>query len=76
MKKNNIKFLGKILKVFSGAICTIEINVDEEVKHTIKAYLSGKMIKNHIKVTEGDIVSVIMTSYDTNKARIYKRYDK
>jgi len=41
--------------------------------HKIIAHLSGKMRKNHIKITPGDRVIVEVTPYDLTKGRIVRR---
>jgi translation initiation factor IF-1 len=42
--------------------------------HEILAQLSGKMRKNHIRVLNGDRVSVEMTPYDLTKGRLTFRF--
>ncbi|MFA5052646.1 MAG: translation initiation factor IF-1 [Parcubacteria group bacterium] len=39
----------------------------------ILAYLSGKMRKHHIRIVQGDTVSVEMTPYDDRRGRISRR---
>jgi translation initiation factor IF-1 len=39
----------------------------------ILAYLSGKMRKYHIRIVQGDKVSVEMTPYDDRRGRISRR---
>jgi translation initiation factor IF-1 len=39
----------------------------------ILAYLSGKMRKHHIRIVQGDKVSVEMTPYDDRRGRISRR---
>jgi translation initiation factor IF-1 len=42
--------------------------------HHVIAYTSGKMRKNRIRMLEGDRVTVEMTPYDLDKARIIFRH--
>jgi translation initiation factor IF-1 len=42
--------------------------------HKILAYAAGRMKKNHIRILEGDKVTVEMSTYDLNKGRITFRY--
>ena len=41
--------------------------------HPILAHLSGKMRKFHIRITQGDNVTVEMSPYDLEKGRITYR---
>ena len=41
--------------------------------HEILAHLSGKMRKFHIRITQGDSVTVEMSPYDLDKGRITYR---
>lgn len=42
--------------------------------HQLVAYSAGKMRKNHIRILVGDKVSLEMSPYDLNKARITFRH--
>ena len=42
----------------------------DESKHVITAYAAGKIRKNHIRILEGDKVTVEITPYDLTKGRI------
>jgi translation initiation factor IF-1 len=44
-----------------------------ESKHTIIAYLGGKLRKNNIKVLMGDLVEIEMSPYDLSKGRVTYR---
>ena len=41
--------------------------------HLVLAHIAGKMRKNFIRISVGDQVSVEMSPYDLNKARIKLR---
>lgn len=66
---------GKVTNVGKGGIVEVVIMVGEEEKNII-AYPSGKMRKNGIMVTLGDLVDVEMSPYDWNKGRIIFRKAK
>ncbi len=57
-----------------GVIVEVLPNTEFKVKLTnnaiIKAYLSGKLRKNFIKIVEGDTVKVELSPYDLTKGRI------
>jgi translation initiation factor IF-1 len=42
--------------------------------HTLIAYTSGKMRKNHIRILAGDNVSLELSPYDLTKGRITFRH--
>ena len=42
--------------------------------HTLIAYTSGKMRKNHIRILAGDKVSLELSPYDLTKGRITFRH--
>ena len=48
--------------------------VELENKQRILGYLSGKMTKNYIRVTIGDLVRVELSPYDLQRGRITYRY--
>jgi translation initiation factor IF-1 len=57
-----------------GVVVEVLPNTEFKVKLTnnaiIKAYLSGKLRKNFIKIVEGDTVKVELSPYDLTKGRI------
>lgn len=60
---------GKIVQVLPGTMFRVEL----ENGHVVLAHISGKLRKNFIKITTGDIVKMEMTPSDINKARIVYR---
>ena len=42
--------------------------------HQVIAYTSGKMRKNHIRILQGDSVSLELSPYDLDKGRITFRH--
>lgn len=49
------------------------VRLPNEQQTEIVAYLSGKMRKNRIKILPGDVVTLEMSPYDLNQARITYR---
>jgi len=52
----------------------MRFRVDLENGHKLVAYTSGRMKKNHIRILAGDKVTLEMSPYDLNKARIVFRH--
>lgn len=48
--------------------------VELENGHVLVAYTAGKMRKHHIRILAGDRVSLELSPYDLNKARIIFRH--
>jgi len=67
--KDLIEVEGKIITVLPGTMFRVELNNG----HKVLAHISGKLRKNFIKITVGDIVKMEMTTYDLEKARIIYR---
>ena len=68
-KGDVIEVTGKVLKVLT----TGELKVELENKHTVTAYVSGKIRMNKIRILEGDTVVVELSPYDLTKGRIIWR---
>lgn len=60
---------GKIVAVLPGTMFRVEL----ANKHQVLAHISGKLRKNFIKITVGDMVKMEMSPYDIDKARIVYR---
>jgi translation initiation factor IF-1 len=65
-KEDGIEVEGKVIEVMRNA----EFKVRLTNNYTIRAYLSGKLYKNNIKVLEGDSVKVEISPYDLTRGRI------
>ena len=52
----------------------LRFRVDLDNGHKLIAYTSGKMKKNHIRILAGDKVTLELSPYDLNKARIVFRH--
>ena len=69
MKEEQISVEGKVLE----ALANTQFRVQLENGHTVIAHISGKMLKNFIKVIPGDKVTVEISPYDLTKGRIARR---
>src|SRR5580698_3805944 len=67
--KDAIEVEGKIVTVLPGTMFRVELTNG----HQVLAHISGKLRKNFIKITVGDMVKMEMSPYDLNKARITYR---
>ena len=70
-KGDVIEVTGKVLKVLT----TGELKVELENKHTVTAYVSGKIRMNKIRILEGDTVAVriITIRFNTVGAVTYRK---
>lgn len=64
-----IEVEGKVVTVLPGTTFRVELPNG----HLVLAHISGKLRKNFIKITVGDMVKMEMNTYDLNKARIVFR---
>ena len=64
-----IEVTGKVLKVLTNG----ELRVELENKHTVTAYVSGKIRMNKIRILEGDTVVVELSPYDLTRGRVTYR---
>lgn len=67
-KKNSdkIEVEGKVVEVLKGSDYVVELPNG----HTVKAYVSGKMRVNMIRILPGDIVTVQLSPYDLTRGII------
>lgn len=69
MAKDVITVEGTVRELLPNTMFRVElIN-----KHMVLAHISGKMRLNFIRILPGDIVTMEMSPYDLNKARIIFR---
>ena len=68
-KGDVIEVTGKVLKVLT----TGELKVELENKHTVTAYVSGKIRMNKIRILEGDTVVVELSPYELTRGRVTYR---
>ena len=73
MVKQDDKFTmeAKVLEALPNAMFRVEL--PNEQKTSIIAYVSGKMRKHYIRILPGDTVTVELSPYDLTKGRITYR---
>ena len=69
-KEELIEMDGTVQEILPNTTFRVELENGVEVI----AYASGKMRKNRIRITDGDLVSVEISPYDLTKARINFRH--
>ena len=65
-KEDKIEVEGKVIEVTKGGDYIVEL----PNKHTVVAYVSGKMRINSIRILPGDTVTVELSPYDLTRGRI------
>ncbi len=65
-KEEKIEIEGKVVEVLKGSDYLVEL----ENGFTVKAYVSGKMRVNMIRILPGDTVTVELSPYDLTRGRI------
>ena len=66
-KEDMIEMGGTVVEALPNAEFKVKLDNSE---HVVLAHLSGKLRVNYIKIYPGDKVSVEMSPYDLNRARI------
>ena len=69
-KEEALEFEGMVVEVLPDAKFRVEL----ENGHVVVAYTAGRMKKNRIKTLAGDRVTVEMTPYDLDRARLVFRH--
>ena len=74
MTKQDDKFTfeGIVTEALPNAMFKVQLPNDQ--KSEVLAYVSGRMRKNFIRILPGDRVTVEITPYDLSKARITYRH--
>lgn len=67
---DTISVEGKVTDALPNAMFTVELDNG----HTVLSHLAGKMRKNFIRVTPGDLVTVELSPYDLTRGRITYRH--
>lgn len=70
IKKNIIVTEGTVVQKINDSYVKVKIPGQSK---PIDSYLSGRMFKNHIKVMEGDTVSIEIGSNDKKRGRVVFR---
>jgi len=65
-KEEKIEVEGKVLEVIKSGDFIVEL----PNKHTVVAYVSGKIRVNSIRILPGDTVVVELSPYDLTRGRI------
>ncbi len=65
-KEEKIEVEGKVVDVAKGGDYIVELPNG----HTVKAYVSGKMRVNMIRILPGDTVTIELSPYDLTRGRI------
>ena len=65
-REDKIEVEGKVLDVLKGGSYIVEL----PNKHTVEAYVSGKMRMNMIRILPGDTVTLELSPYDIKHGRI------
>ena len=68
-KQDLLEFKGTVIDLLPNAMFRVKL----ENGHTVTAHTAGKLIKNRLRVLQGDNVTVEMTPYDLTKGRIIFR---
>ena len=69
-KQDLLEFKGKVIELLPNAMFRVQL----ENNHTVTAHTAGKLLKNRIRVLQGDNVTVECTPYDLTKGRIIFRF--
>ncbi len=69
-KEELIEMNGVVEEILPDLRCRVTL----ENGHSLVAYTSGKMRKNHIRILAGDNVSLELSPYDLTKGRITFRH--
>jgi len=70
-KADAITVTGKVIEVLPGTMFRVRLDND----HDVLAHVSGKMRQRFVRLVAGDRVSMEMSPYDLDKARIIYRLD-
>ncbi|MAY75025.1 MAG: translation initiation factor IF-1 [Phycisphaerae bacterium] len=70
MAKQDDKFTVDAIVVEALPNAMFKVQLPNEQKSEILAYVSGKMRKHYIRILPGDTVTVEMSPYDLTKGRI------
>lgn len=65
-KEEKIEVEGKVIELLKGSDYLVELPNG----HTVKAYVSGKMRVNMIRILPGDTVTIELSPYDLTRGRI------
>ncbi len=70
MSKKGIQVEGTVVEALPDAWFIVELKNG----HRVRAYVSGKMRMNFIRILPGDVVTVEISPYDVTRGRIVYRH--
>jgi translation initiation factor IF-1 len=70
-KQDMLKLEGRVTEVLPGTMFRVSLDNG----HNVLAHVGGKMRKHFVRLVAGDRVSLEMSPYDLDKARIVYRLD-
>ena len=70
VKTDSIELTGRVVEVLPNAFFRVRL----ENEHLVLAHIAGKMRKFFIKIIQGDTVTVQLSPYDLDRARIVYRH--
>ena len=70
-KEDVIEFDGTVVEVLPNT----EFIVELKNGHRIHAHVSGKIRMNNIRILQGQQVRIEVSTYDTSRGRITRRYN-
>ena len=66
-KEDKIEVEGKVVELLKGGEYIVNL---PKYNKTVKAYVSGKMRMNMIRILPGDTVTIVLSPYDLTRVRI------
>ena len=66
-KEDKIEVEGKVVELLKGGEYIVNL---PKYNKTVKAYVSGKMRMNMIRILPGDTVTIVLSPYDLTRGRI------
>ena len=69
-KEEPIQFEGEVVETLPNTTFRVKLKTG----HVVTAHISRNMLKNYIRISVGDKVSIEMSPYDLGKARITFRH--
>jgi translation initiation factor IF-1 len=74
MGKEVIELMGLVTEALPNATFRVKLLDERYPNHEILAHISGRMRVNHIRILQGDKVTIELTPYDLTKGRIIFRH--
>lgn len=74
MGKEAIEIMGLVTEALPNATFKVKLLDENYPDRVVLAHISGKMRVNHIRILQGDKVTLELTPYDLTKGRIIFRH--